>query len=235
LLPSFGNAVRRSKMCDEVLAQVADAEPPGAHSPVAGPIRTSEGGQVDVSLALDRVQNIASVMSRDQEHLSALDSAVGDSDHGANMARGSGAAGLDEALSTAASVGEIFVTAGTIPVHGRRLLRPSVHQRVPGPRQGPRHRRGGRYPAVRGGARKASAAGRGGARRQDPDRRVCARFQGVPSRGALRRRRPFGAHAAAEEAAEPGLQAPPPRCRPERAGRRIWDCAASAARSRVPL
>ncbi|MGW0732498.1 dihydroxyacetone kinase subunit DhaL [Streptomyces sp. NPDC002851] len=69
---------------------------------------------MDVSLALDWVQNIASAMSRNQEHLTRLDSAIGDGDHGANMARGFGAvrAVLDDGTRTAASVGEILVTTG---------------------------------------------------------------------------------------------------------------------------
>ncbi|WP_246102917.1 dihydroxyacetone kinase subunit DhaL [Streptomyces piniterrae] len=53
-------------------------------------------------------------MSRNQDHLTALDSAIGDGDHGANMARGFGAARtrLDAASPAATSVDEILVTTG---------------------------------------------------------------------------------------------------------------------------
>ncbi|MEW1751641.1 dihydroxyacetone kinase subunit DhaL [Streptomyces angustmyceticus] len=69
---------------------------------------------MDVSLTRDWVQNIASAMSRNQDHLTTLDSAIGDGDHGANMARGFGAvrAVLDDASRPAASVDEILVAAG---------------------------------------------------------------------------------------------------------------------------
>lgn len=69
---------------------------------------------MDVSLARDWVQNIASAMSRNQEHLTRLDSAIGDGDHGANMARGFDAvrAVLADGARPAASADEILVTTG---------------------------------------------------------------------------------------------------------------------------
>ncbi|MEV0368705.1 dihydroxyacetone kinase subunit DhaL [Streptomyces sp. NPDC050636] len=76
--------------------------------------RIPEGVPVDVSLAREWVQNITSAMSRNQEHLTRLDAAIGDGDHGANMARGFGAvrAVLDDGTPTAASAKEILVTTG---------------------------------------------------------------------------------------------------------------------------
>ncbi|UQA92274.1 DAK2 domain-containing protein [Streptomyces halobius] len=69
---------------------------------------------MDVSLARHWVQNIASAMSRNQEHLTTLDSAIGDGDHGANMARGFFAvrAGLDSGTWSAATAEEILVQTG---------------------------------------------------------------------------------------------------------------------------
>ncbi|MGP8296609.1 dihydroxyacetone kinase subunit DhaL [Streptomyces inhibens] len=60
------------------------------------------------------MQNITSAMSRNEEHLTRLDSAIGDGDHGANMARGFTAVRerLDDPSTTPASVGEVLMTAG---------------------------------------------------------------------------------------------------------------------------
>ncbi|MFE9776122.1 dihydroxyacetone kinase subunit DhaL [Streptomyces sp. NPDC005931] len=70
---------------------------------------------MDASLARGWMQNIASAMSRNQEYLTTLDAAIGDGDHGANMARGFGAvrARLHDGGQPAASVGEIFVATGS--------------------------------------------------------------------------------------------------------------------------
>ena len=70
---------------------------------------------MDVSLALGWMQNTAAAMSRHQDYLTQLDSAIGDGDHGANMARGFGAVRdrLDDASRRPDSVSEILVMAGS--------------------------------------------------------------------------------------------------------------------------
>ena len=77
-------------------------------------IRNARGEPVDVSLALDWMQNITSAMSRNEEHLTRLDSAIGDGDHGADIAPGFTAVRerLDDPSTTPASVGEVLTTAG---------------------------------------------------------------------------------------------------------------------------
>ncbi|XLE11838.1 dihydroxyacetone kinase subunit DhaL [Streptomyces sp. Pv4-95] len=61
------------------------------------------------------MQNTAAAMSRHQDYLTQLDSAIGDGDHGANMARGFGAVRdrLDDASRRPASVSGILVMTGS--------------------------------------------------------------------------------------------------------------------------
>lgn len=72
------------------------------------------GKPVDAPFALDWMRRVTAAMDRQQELLTRLDSAIGDGDHGANMARGFAAvrAALDDASPTTASAGELLVTAG---------------------------------------------------------------------------------------------------------------------------
>ncbi|MEU9124912.1 dihydroxyacetone kinase subunit DhaL [Streptomyces sp. NPDC048506] len=72
------------------------------------------GEAVDRSLVLDWLRHVSTAMNRHQDHLTELDSAIGDGDHGANMARGFAAvrAALDDPSHPPTSVGEALVTAG---------------------------------------------------------------------------------------------------------------------------
>jgi len=67
---------------------------------------------MDTALARQWVHAISVVMDEHQEHLTQLDSAIGDADHGANMHRGFTAAALAVAEFDAQTVGEIFVKTG---------------------------------------------------------------------------------------------------------------------------
>lgn len=67
---------------------------------------------MDIALARAWVQAIATAIAEHTDHLTQLDSAIGDADHGANMHRGFTAVlaaldGLD-----AKTVGEVFITTG---------------------------------------------------------------------------------------------------------------------------
>ncbi|MEZ0111445.1 dihydroxyacetone kinase-like protein [Catenulispora sp. EB89] len=68
---------------------------------------------MDIHQTRTWVQAIAAAMDRNKDHLTQLDSAIGDADHGVNMQRGFTAvrAALDGLQ--AASVGEVLVKTGT--------------------------------------------------------------------------------------------------------------------------
>lgn len=73
------------------------------------------GIPVGTALVLDWLHRTGIAMSRHQNHLTRLDSAIGDGDHGANMARGFAAVRtfLDDPARPPTSVGEVLVITGS--------------------------------------------------------------------------------------------------------------------------
>ncbi|MEU6251490.1 dihydroxyacetone kinase subunit DhaL [Streptomyces sp. NPDC047043] len=71
------------------------------------------GDTVDTDLARTWVQAIAAAVDQHKDHLTQLDSAIGDADHGINMHRGFSAAAKVLAGSEPATVGAVLVKAGT--------------------------------------------------------------------------------------------------------------------------
>ena len=68
---------------------------------------------MDILLARAWVQAIAASMDEHKDHLTQLDSAIGDADHGVNMQRGFAAAVAALAGFEAATVGDVLVKTGT--------------------------------------------------------------------------------------------------------------------------
>lgn len=68
---------------------------------------------MDTDLARTWVQAIASAVEKQQDHLTQLDSAIGDADHGVNMHRGFSAATKALADFEPGTVGEVLVKTGT--------------------------------------------------------------------------------------------------------------------------
>jgi dihydroxyacetone kinase-like protein len=68
---------------------------------------------VDIPLARAWVQAIAASMDEHKDHLTQLDSAIGDADHGVNMQRGFAAALAALESYEAATVGDVLVKTGS--------------------------------------------------------------------------------------------------------------------------
>jgi dihydroxyacetone kinase-like protein len=68
---------------------------------------------VDIPLARSWVQAIAASMNEHKDHLTQLDSAIGDADHGVNMQRGFAAALAALDGYQAATVGDVLVKTGS--------------------------------------------------------------------------------------------------------------------------
>jgi dihydroxyacetone kinase-like protein len=68
---------------------------------------------VDTDLARTWVQAIAAAVDKHKDHLTQLDSAIGDADHGINMHRGFSAALIALADTQADTVGAVLVKTGT--------------------------------------------------------------------------------------------------------------------------
>jgi dihydroxyacetone kinase-like protein len=68
---------------------------------------------VDIALARSWVQAIAASMNEHKDHLTQLDSAIGDADHGVNMQRGFAAALAALDGYQAATVGDVLVKTGS--------------------------------------------------------------------------------------------------------------------------
>ena len=68
---------------------------------------------MDIPLARSWVQAIAASMNEHKDHLTQLDSAIGDADHGVNMQRGFAAALAALDGYQAATVGEVLVKTGS--------------------------------------------------------------------------------------------------------------------------
>ncbi|MCJ0869599.1 dihydroxyacetone kinase subunit DhaL [Streptomyces sp. AP-93] len=68
---------------------------------------------MDIDLARTWVQAIASAVEKQQDHLTQLDSAIGDADHGVNMQRGFSAATKALADFEPGTVGDVLVKTGT--------------------------------------------------------------------------------------------------------------------------
>jgi len=68
---------------------------------------------VDIALARSWVQAIAASMNEHKDHLTQLDSAIGDADHGVNMQRGFAAALSALDGYQAATVGDVLVKTGS--------------------------------------------------------------------------------------------------------------------------
>lgn len=68
---------------------------------------------MDIHLTRTWVQAIAAAMDQHKDHLTQLDSAIGDADHGVNMQRGFTAVGAALAEYEPAGVGDILVKTGT--------------------------------------------------------------------------------------------------------------------------
>ena len=108
---------------------------------------------MDVNVFRAWITSAAEVIQANSDHLTQLDAAIGDADHGGNMARGFAAvlAALD--AKPAATPGAVLILTGYhADLQGRRRLRPAVRNGVPPGRSGPRHRRGSRPAAARPGA-----------------------------------------------------------------------------------
>ncbi|MXM68128.1 dihydroxyacetone kinase subunit L [Streptomyces sp. HUCO-GS316] len=71
------------------------------------------GDSVDTDLARTWVQAIAVAVDQHKDHLTQLDSAIGDADHGTNMHRGFSAATTAVAAMEPDTVGAALITAGT--------------------------------------------------------------------------------------------------------------------------
>ncbi len=68
---------------------------------------------MDIHLTRIWVQTIAAAMDRHKDHLTQLDSAIGDADHGVNMQRGFTAVLTALDGYEAASVGDVLVKTGS--------------------------------------------------------------------------------------------------------------------------
>ncbi|WP_194916594.1 dihydroxyacetone kinase subunit DhaL [Catenulispora rubra] len=68
---------------------------------------------MDIHQTRTWVQAIAAAMDQNKDHLTQLDSAIGDADHGVNMQRGFTAVGAALDGFQAAGVGEVLVKTGT--------------------------------------------------------------------------------------------------------------------------
>ncbi|MGI5398018.1 dihydroxyacetone kinase subunit DhaL [Streptomyces sp. CA-135486] len=68
---------------------------------------------MDIDLARTWVQAIAAAVEQHKDHLTQLDSAIGDADHGTNMHRGFSAAGTALAGLAPDTVGAVLVETGT--------------------------------------------------------------------------------------------------------------------------
>jgi phosphoenolpyruvate---glycerone phosphotransferase subunit DhaL len=68
---------------------------------------------VDTDLALAWIRAIAATMAEHKDHLTRLDAAIGDADHGVNMHRGFSAAASAPPGPGPATAGEVLVHAGT--------------------------------------------------------------------------------------------------------------------------
>lgn len=68
---------------------------------------------MDIDLARTWVQAIAAAVEKHKDHLTQLDSAIGDADHGTNMHRGFSAAATAIADYTPDTVGAVLVKTGT--------------------------------------------------------------------------------------------------------------------------
>jgi dihydroxyacetone kinase-like protein len=96
---------------------------------------------VDIHLTRAWVQAIAAAMDRHKDHLTQLDSAIGDADHGVNMQRGFTAVAAALAGYEAAGVGDVLVKTGTTlistvggasgPLYGTFFR--TVGKQLPGP------------------------------------------------------------------------------------------------------
>ncbi|MGP3947734.1 dihydroxyacetone kinase subunit DhaL [Streptomyces sp. 7N604] len=71
------------------------------------------GDTVDIDLARTWVQAIAAAVDKHKDHLTQLDSAIGDADHGTNMHRGFSAATTALADFAPDTVGAVLVKTGT--------------------------------------------------------------------------------------------------------------------------
>lgn len=67
----------------------------------------------DTSLAIAWVTHAAEVVKENADHLTALDSAIGDGDHGANLSRGLAASVAAIAEKSPATPGKVLVAAGS--------------------------------------------------------------------------------------------------------------------------
>ena len=67
----------------------------------------------DTSLATAWVTRAAEVVKENADHLTALDSAIGDGDHGANLSRGLAASVAAIAEKSPATPGKVLVAAGS--------------------------------------------------------------------------------------------------------------------------
>ncbi|MYT29125.1 MULTISPECIES: dihydroxyacetone kinase subunit DhaL [unclassified Streptomyces] len=89
-------------------------EPERDRETLRGRAGTPGRGAVDCPFVLDWLRRVGTAMDRHQDHLIQLDSAIGDGDHGANMARGFAAvrAALDALPHPPASPGAALTAAG---------------------------------------------------------------------------------------------------------------------------
>jgi len=71
-----------------------------------------EGTAVDATLACRWIAEIARLVEERKEHLTALDAAIGDADHGVNLSRGFAAAQVAVAEKSPESPGEVFLAVG---------------------------------------------------------------------------------------------------------------------------
>ncbi len=175
---------------------------------------------------------------RNKDHLTHLDSAIGDADHGINLVRGFSAV-RDGARREAARDPRRAAHPGRqhADLQGRRRVRPAVRHRLPAGRQGARDRAGrgtrGTGPGAAGGARRGPGPRGRGRGRQDDGRRARAGGPRVPARAGHRRR-------PSRTPPRPPRRRPsrgprrPSRCRRSRAGPATWARAASGTRTRAP-
>lgn len=68
--------------------------------------------QIDVDVLIRWIQRSAEVIAENREHLTDLDAAIGDADHGGNMTRGTKAASDKLAQTPPATIGEFGKTVG---------------------------------------------------------------------------------------------------------------------------
>ena len=123
------------------------------------------------------------------DELTALDQAIGDGDHGANMKRGFEAVLADvDALARQAAAGCAEGDRHAAGHEGRRRLRPALRHAVPGARQGAcRTRPTGRLSPRRSTQAIAAVKARG---KSDVGQKTMLDVLAPVQRGARRRRRP---------------------------------------------